>query len=506
MTSKLLVYWAPTHGQPDESYFRALQPANILVLDPDVSEISRAFSASPESLFTLRRWEWDDNRSDGNPHGVYGRLRDDPVGLAAQHVDQFTAWFSGLDKEARRRGLPFPQREQLVASLVNEPDSNTLLRQINDYTVAACDGFRKQGIVAEALKLGTGHPAILNANGEPDWGPLAGALAAIVRGNHIAVTHEYYNTSGIQHPDMHPWHVGRTAKWAPRGPRYLIGEFGLEQLVNGKEAQHHGWMGRISAEQMAADTDWYLSQQRDDCIGARLFLTDFADRIWASFNTLDAHPQLIEVGKRHPSGKRPSGPSQPDPAPEQGGNMSIIEPRAAAAVLDVESGGEGFGPGGRLKIRFEAHIFKRELGNDALWARHFQHGSPIWTGHYFRRNETDPWQAVHTGDQAAEWAAFDLACELHAEAAYQSISMGAAQIMGFNANRVGYASALAMFRAFERSLGHQMIAFVNYILSDDDLYEAMLGHDWRTIARLYNGTGAVDHYAQLLAERYAQLG
>lgn len=309
MTGKLLVYWAPTHGRPDEDYFRALLPANILILDPDVAEISRAYQASPDSTITLRRWEWDDNRSDANPDGIYGDLARDPVGLANRHVAQFTAWFNDLMVEARRRGLPFPQREQLIASLVNEPDSNILLRQINDYTVAACDGFRKVGIVAEALKLGTGHPAILNANGEPDWGPLAGALAAIVRGNHIAVCHEYYNMSGIQHPDMHPWHVGRTAKWLPRGPRYLIGEFGLEQLVNGMEADHHGWIGRISAAQMAADTDWYLGIQRDDCIGARLYMTDFADRKWSSFDTRDAHALLVEVGKRHSSGARPGTPS-----------------------------------------------------------------------------------------------------------------------------------------------------------------------------------------------------
>lgn len=110
VTSKLSVYWAPTHGQPDEDYFRALQPANILILDPDVAEISRAYQASPESFFTLRRWAWDDNRSDANPQGVYGDLERVPVGLAGRHVAQFTAWFNDLITEARRRGLPFPQR------------------------------------------------------------------------------------------------------------------------------------------------------------------------------------------------------------------------------------------------------------------------------------------------------------------------------------------------------------------------------------------------------------
>ena len=184
--------------------------------------------------------------------------------------------------------------------------------------------------------------------------------------------------------------------------------------------------------------------------------------------------------------------------------MNIIEPRAAAAVLDVESGGEGFGPGGKLLIRFESHIFKPRLGNDAVFNRHFQHAEAQPWAHpqYFRRSEGDAWQPIHTGGQGTEWAAFELARSLHAEAAYLSISMGAAQIMGFNAQRVGYPSAKTMFDAFGKSLAHQMVGFFNYILSDMDLYNAMRAHDWRTIAKLYNGTGSVDHYAGLLQQAY----
>lgn len=196
------------------------------------------------------------------------------------------------------------------------------------------------------------------------------------------------------------------------------------------------------------------------------------------------------------------GPSQPEPAPEQGGGMGVLDPRAVAAILDVESGGRGFGPDGSLLIRFETHIFRRELGNDALWARHFQHGSPIWTGQKFRRSESEPWQEVHTGNQASEWAAFNLARMLHDEAAYRSISMGAPQVMGFNAQRVGYPTARAMFDAFGKSLAHQLAGFFNYFLSDPALYRALLARDWRTIALKYNGPGQADHYAALLKAAY----
>ncbi|MDR2077148.1 MAG: N-acetylmuramidase family protein [Desulfovibrio sp.] len=38
-----------------------------------------------------------------------------------------------------------------------------------------------------------------------------------------------------------------------------------------------------------------------------------------------------------------------------------LEPCAVKAVVEVESGGSGFLPDGRVKILFEGHVFFREL-------------------------------------------------------------------------------------------------------------------------------------------------
>ena len=38
-----------------------------------------------------------------------------------------------------------------------------------------------------------------------------------------------------------------------------------------------------------------------------------------------------------------------------------VEPCAVKAVVDVESGGDGFLPDGRVKILFEGHVFWKEL-------------------------------------------------------------------------------------------------------------------------------------------------
>lgn len=190
---------------------------------------------------------------------------------------------------------------------------------------------------------------------------------------------------------------------------------------------------------------------------------------------------------------------QPEPTPEPPPVASVaaalIDPRVAAAVMEVEAGRDGFGADGRLKIRFEAHIFRAKLGNDELWSRYFRVGTPAWTGQQWRAAADAAWQDIHTNRQADEYAAFEFALRLDAEAAYQSVSMGAGQIMGFNAQRVGYPSARAMFDAFDDSVADQMLAFANFVLSDPALHQAINAHNWPEIGRLFNGSaGAGELY------------
>ena len=112
---------------------------------------------------------------------------------------------------------------------------------------------------------------------------------------------------------------------------------------------------------------------------------------------------------------------------------------------------------------------------------------------------------IHTGRQEDEWHAFTIAAEISPEKAARSISMGAPQIMGFNHARIGYATAGEMFDAFQRSANAQIVGLLNFVWSDDDLARAIHRKDWRTVARLYNGSGQVDHYASLMAQAYERL-
>lgn len=182
----------------------------------------------------------------------------------------------------------------------------------------------------------------------------------------------------------------------------------------------------------------------------------------------------------------------------------MIDPHVALAILDIESSGKGFGPDGRLLIRFEAHIMRRRLGNDQQFFKYFKiaevraWAEPQW----YRRSPADPWNEIHTGKQISEWGAFDVASDLDYRAAIESTSMGIAQIMGFNSRRVGYATPEAMFDDYESSDAAQIVGFFNYILSDPKLFQAVQDKDWETIALLYNGPGNVEVYSKLLEDAY----
>jgi hypothetical protein len=209
-----------------------------------------------------------------------------------------------------------------------------------------------------------------------------------------------------------------------------------------------------------------------------------------------------------PAATHPAPPPvvpEPPTEPTEPTASRIIEPRVAQAILQIESGGRSHGDDGRVIIRFEAHIFKTHLSNDALWAQHFRtDGQRVWVDQMWRRSPGEPWRHIHTGKQADEWAVFEFATQFNAEAAAKSISVGSAQIMGFHHARIGYGSATAMLRAFDRA-PMQTVGFVNFCLSDPALMAAMHRKDWREVARRYNGAGNVDHYAALLQQAYAAL-
>lgn len=164
------------------------------------------------------------------------------------------------------------------------------------------------------------------------------------------------------------------------------------------------------------------------------------------------------------------------------------------AIFSVESGGRPYDlDTGDMIIRFELHIFLQRIGEAAKVkaAQHFRLVSGLhpWDNAAQElRNESGEWVKIHTGDQAHEWLALTIAQGLGGDAAFQSVSMGIAQIMGFHAERLGYATGKRMFLSLAVAEVNQMNALEDFLVSDKRLLTAARNGDAATFGRIYNGS------------------
>lgn len=170
-----------------------------------------------------------------------------------------------------------------------------------------------------------------------------------------------------------------------------------------------------------------------------------------------------------------------------------IDPAMARAVMQVEAGGRPR-VDGRVVIRFEPRVFRRESGGRVVLLPGM---SDVKDG---RGRFSDRRRSLEE-KQAEEHAALGRAIDLSREAAYRSISMGIAQIMGFNHRRLGYGSAEEMFDAFQADDEAQRIGFLKFLASDRHLVRALRSGDFGTFARIYNGDRS-GQYAARMAEAY----
>jgi hypothetical protein len=178
-----------------------------------------------------------------------------------------------------------------------------------------------------------------------------------------------------------------------------------------------------------------------------------------------------------------------------------INPKIVDAILQVESGNRYYNEFGKPVIRTELHLVQKCL-NATVFNRHFRIlGPKPWQGHEYRENEQQVWKKFHGedsgGGQAAETKVHELVKSLNRACAFESMSMGAAQILGSNYKMFGYSSAEEMYNDFVTSEAAQIAAMFDYI-SDTDGWAALLANDLTRFAASYNGPGMADHYAKLI--------
>jgi len=157
-----------------------------------------------------------------------------------------------------------------------------------------------------------------------------------------------------------------------------------------------------------------------------------------------------------------------------------------AAFIEVESGGKAFDEKtGKIIIQFEPHIFARYLTQFKV---KFSISSTV-VGKRKIYTINAKGLTIRNGveGQRAENNAYDIAMQIHPEAAMLSTSFGMGQIMGFNYAALGYDSVKEMVKAFNESEFEQVRGIASFILSSTSLKFALLKKDWRTAARIYNG-------------------
>lgn len=302
----LSVYWAPGHQRgTDIDYMARLQPPAIRVLDPDVNQMSIAYRAAPNALLLPRDWALSEQHDD---------VRRDPAGTGKRHAqdwrNKIAVW--------RATGLKLPPDNQIIVVGVNEPRVWDMLPQVVEYTVAWLDECTALGLRACALNLSVGWPANNGAGTPPDWKPYAPIEAAIQRGNHFLVLHEYWYRSGPR--DGWGWFAGRL-QHCPWDVPIIIGECGIDMYVDMKRWENdgkpnRGWRGNVDAAQYAIQMEDYARSVDKRVVAILPFLTDYRSNNWESFDTAEAHgPLLAHKDAMMPQAARPpQPPTKPTPA------------------------------------------------------------------------------------------------------------------------------------------------------------------------------------------------
>lgn len=163
-----------------------------------------------------------------------------------------------------------------------------------------------------------------------------------------------------------------------------------------------------------------------------------------------------------------------------------IDEDILGGIILTESLGEGF-VNGKLLIRFENKTFLNRTNNsDASSVFKIENDAS-----YYYINEQ--WIKTHGNGQTSEYEAFELAKNYDEKSAYESISMGLPQIMGFNHTSASYDSAQNMFDDFYASEVSQVSALGKYIVTYNDGILLSACHDriLFQIAKIYNGNGEV---------------
>ena len=164
------------------------------------------------------------------------------------------------------------------------------------------------------------------------------------------------------------------------------------------------------------------------------------------------------------------------------------------AVAEVESGGKIYAfVDGRNEplIRFEGHYFDRRLsGADQAKARAAGLANP------------KAGAVANPASQAARWKMLARASEINAQAAFESCSWGAGQVMGAHWEWLGFRSVTELVNLCRSGAAGQ-IELMAMFIRKAGLGGALRARDWEAFAKGYNGPAyAKNAYHTKMAAAY----
>ncbi len=172
-----------------------------------------------------------------------------------------------------------------------------------------------------------------------------------------------------------------------------------------------------------------------------------------------------------------------------------VELAAIKAVNEVESAGAGFIID-QPKILFEGHVFWRRLKKYDIDPNTYKSEFPDIV--------YSKWTTQHYRGGLAEYDRLNLARTIHENAALESASWGAFQVMGFHALSLKYKSVKEFVRKMHQHEREHLDACRRYI-ETNGLTKALREKNWSTFARGYNGPGYKKNgYHIKLARAYAR--
>ncbi len=163
-----------------------------------------------------------------------------------------------------------------------------------------------------------------------------------------------------------------------------------------------------------------------------------------------------------------------------------VGPAELWTLINVETRGYGFLQSRLPIILFERHVFSRETGG------RFDATAP---------DISNPRRGGYQGFDA-EYARLERAAALDYDAALRSASWGLGQIMGFNAENLGYEDVRAMVTLMRQSEDDQLNGIVAFLLTEG-IDDFLRNHDWADLALRYNGVAyRENNYDARLAAEY----